>query len=168
MACALRQQANRGKFGLALSGIVATVVVFGSATVWAAEPKTETKAEAKSESKDAKGGKGDAVIESELRKALIGKSALTGELLMKTGDESKPAPEKSPAAAPTRTKDAKEGKDAKEAKEPKSAGAAVGKKMPMPGSETPSAKPAEENAHSAAAHPPAAMPAAASVGKKQH
>jgi len=164
MACALSQQGNRCRFGLVLSGLVATAVVFGSPAVGAAEPKAEPKAEAKSESKDAKGGKGDAVIESELRKALIGKSALTGELLMKTGDEPKPAPDKSPAAAPARAKDVKDAKDAKEAKEPKSAGAAVGKKMPMPGSEASSAKPAEENLHRAAAHPPEAMPAASSTG----
>jgi len=163
IAFAVGQRASRGKLGLALSGLVASAMMFGGAAAWASEPK----AEAKSEAKDAKGGKGDAAIESELRKALIGKSALTGELLMKTGDEAKSAPEKSTAAAPARSKEVKDvkvAKDVKESKEPKSADAAVGKKMPMPGSEAPSAKSAEENAHGAAAHAPAAMPAAASAG----
>jgi len=123
MACAVGQQASRGKLGFALSGLIATAFVFSGPAAWAAEPKPEAKAEAKSE---AKGGKGDAVIESELRKALIGKSALTGELLMKTGDEAKTASEKNSAATPSRTK------ESKETKEPKSAEASVGKKMAMP------------------------------------
>jgi carbonic anhydrase len=109
--------------------VVAAGFIFGGATVSLAETKAEPKAESKA---DPKGGKGDAVIESELRKALLGKSALTGELLMKTGDESKSAPAKSAAGAAPTGKDAKDGKSTKDAKgvEP-----AVGKKMAMPGAD---------------------------------
>jgi len=167
MACAVVQQASLGKFGFALFGLVATALVFGGpSAASAAEPKAETKAEAKSESKDAKGGKGDAAIESELRKALIGKSALTGELLMKTGDEAKPAPEKNSAAAPARSKDVK---DAKEAREPKSADATVGKKMAMPGADGHGTKAAAESTTGAsAAQGPATMPAAAAGAAHDH
>ena len=141
MACPIGRRTSRCNFGLALSGLVATGFIFGGPAAWAAEPKTEVKSETKAESRDAKGGKGDAVIESELRKALIGKSALTGELLMKTGDEAKSAPEKNPVVNPPRTKDAKEAKAAKEAKEPKSAETAVGKKMPRGAKATRSSNP---------------------------
>ena len=163
MACAVGQQASRGKLGFALSGLIATAFIFGGPAAWAAEAKAEAKPEAKSE---AKGGKGDAVIESELRKALIGKSALTGELLMKTGDEAKSAPEKSSAATPARSKDVK---DAKEAKEPKSADATVGKKMAMPGADGHGTKAAAESANGgSAAQGPATMPAAAASAGHDH
>lgn len=125
-----RELSSRGRFGFALSGLVTAAFILGGAPAWAAEAKSEPKAEPKTEAKDGKGGKGDSVIESELRKALIGKSALTGELLMKTGDDAKPAPEKSSAATPARAKDSKE---------PKTADAAVGKKIAMPGADAPGA-----------------------------
>ena len=160
MACAVGQQASRGKLGFALSGLIATAFIFGGPAAWAAEAKAEAKPEAKSE---AKGGKGDAVIESELRKALIGKSALTGELLMKTGDEAKSAPEKSSAATPSRTK------ETKETKEPKPADASVGKKMAMPGADGHGTKAAAESATGgSAAQGPATMPAAAATAGHDH
>jgi carbonic anhydrase len=151
-----------GKFGLAFAALVAAAFAVGGATALAAEPKVEAK--------DGKGSKGDAVIESELRKALIGKSALTGELLMKTGDEPKPVPEKNAATASGRTREVKEVKVAKEAKDPKSAEASVGKKMPMPAAaERSGAKPAEEGAHGGSVpHGPAAMPAPAAHGSHDH
>jgi len=137
---------------LAVAGLFAAACVFAGGAAWATEAKSEGKSEAKSEAKG--GGKGDAVIESELRKALIGKSALTGELLMKTGDEPKPAPAKSPAAQPPAAKVTKEPRD------PKSTEAAVAKKMPMPGSDGHGSKGAEGVDHGAsAAHGHAAMSA---------
>ena len=163
------QRAARCNFGFAVSGLVAAAFIFGGTVAWA-ESKAEVKPDTKAEPKDAKGGKGDAVIESELRKALIGKSALTGELLMKTGDEAKSAAEKNSVTNSARTKDVKEAKDvkeskvAKESKEPKSAEVAVGRKMPMPGTDTSAAKPTEENAHGAAVHASAAMATAAVSG----
>jgi carbonic anhydrase len=135
LACGVRQYAAF-KLGLNLAGLVATALFVVGSQAWAAEPKADVK--------DGKGGKGDAVIESELRKALIGKSALTGELLMKTGDEAKPAQEKSSVATPGRSKETKEAKETKEPKESKSVEAPAGKKMPMPGAHGQGAKPTEE------------------------
>jgi carbonic anhydrase len=128
----------------AFAGLFAAVVVVQSAAAWAAESKSDPKA-------DAKGGKGDAVIESELRKALIGKSALTGELLMKTGEEPKATPAKGSTTAPAA---------AKEAKESKSPGAAVGKKMAMPAADGRVAKAPDGGAQGASAAPVASLPVA--------
>ena len=148
LACGARQHAA-SKLGLNLAGLFATALFVVGSQAWAAEPKADVK--------ESKGGKGDAVIESELRKALIGKSALTGELLMKTGDDAKPAPEKSSVATPGRSKETKEAKEAKEPKEAKSAEAPVGKKMPMPGADGHGAKAAEDGA--SGGHDHAAAPA---------
>ena len=148
---------RRGYFNRIFGTAVAASFIFGAATASLAETKSEPKAEAKAEAKaDAKGGKGDAVIESELRKALLGKSALTGELLMKTGDEPKPAPAKSAAgAAPS----AKEGKDGKAIEQ------AVGKKMAMPGADKAPAKTAEAGAQGVA---PASASASAATTTGGH
>jgi carbonic anhydrase len=141
-----QQKPGLGKLASAFLGLFAAAFMMQGATAWAAESKPDTKPDAKA---DAKGGKGDAVIESELRKALLGKSALTGELLMKTGDDSKAAPTKSSTtAAPT----------AKEAKEPKSAEAAVGKKMAMPAAEGRAVKDADGGGARGASAAPAPMP----------
>jgi carbonic anhydrase len=126
-----QKKSGLGKLAPAFVGLFAAAFMVQGVSAWAAESKPETKADAKADTKadakaDAKGGKGDAVIESELRKALIGKSALTGELLMKTGDDVKASPTKSSTSAAP---------NAKEAKAPKSAESAVGKKMAMPAAE---------------------------------
>ena len=153
MPCGVRECAG-GKVGLILAGLIAMALIVSGYEVRAAEPKAE-----------AKSGKGDAVIESELRKALIGKSALTGELLMKTGDEARPAPEKNSPANPARTKEVKESKDTKEAKEPKSKEAGVGNKMPMPSADGHAAKIAQEDASGAAAvHGPSAVSTTTAAG----
>jgi carbonic anhydrase len=129
--------------------------VFGGAA-WAAETKGETKGDAK----------GDAVIESELRKALMGKSALTGELLMKTGEEPKQAaPAKSSSAGKTAAKESKDAKDTKESKEAKGAELAIGKKMSMPGVGASVAKTAEAGAAGAVAHELPAAPTKAGAKK---
>jgi len=133
------------------AGLTTAVFVFGGAA-WAADSKGETKGDAK----------GDAVIESELRKALMGKSALTGELLMKTGEELKQAtPAKSGSAGKTAAKDSKDAKDtkaSKEVKEAKGSEPAIGKKMAMPGADASVAKTAEAGAAGAGAHELPASP----------
>jgi len=122
--------------------LTTAVFVFGGAA-WAAESKGETKGDAK----------GDAVIESELRKALMGKSALTGELLMKTGEELKQAaPAKSSSSGKTAAKESKDAKDTKESKEAKGAELPIGKKMAMPGVDASAAKTAEAGAAGAGTH----------------
>jgi carbonic anhydrase len=130
------QPTGRGWRASVFAGLTAAAFVFGGAA-WAAESKGETKGDAK----------GDAVIESELRKALLGKSALTGELLMKTGEELKQAaPAKSSSAGKTAAKDPKDAKDtkaSKEVKEVKGAEPPIGKKMAMPGVDASVAKTAE-------------------------
>jgi carbonic anhydrase len=161
LASAVGHQAGRGKFGLALSGLLAAAFIFVGPVALAAEQKAEAK--------DVKVGKGDAAIESELRKALIGKSALTGELLMKTGDEAKSSPEKNSAVTPARMKDVKETKEVKEAKESKPTEAAVGKKLPMPGADGRGTKAAEEGAPgTSVANGPATMPAVAATAGHDH
>jgi carbonic anhydrase len=153
LPCGVRERA-RGKVGLTLAGLIAMTLLVSGYEVRAAEPKAE-----------AKSGKGDAVIESELRKALIGKSALTGELLMKTGEEARPAPEKNPTANPARSKEAKEPKDTKEAREPKSKEVAFGKKMPMPSADGHAAKIAQGDASGGVeVHGPSAVSATAVAG----
>jgi carbonic anhydrase len=138
------QPTGRGWRASVFAGLTTAVFVFGGAA-WAAESKGETKGDAK----------GDAVIESELRKALLGKSALTGELLMKTGEELKQAaPAKSSSAGKTAAKDSKDAKDikaSKEVKEVKGAEPPIGKKMAMPVADAPVAKTAEAGAAGAGA-----------------
>jgi len=134
-----QQKPGLRRLASALAGLFAAVFVVQGAAALAAESKSDAKA-------DAKGGKGDAVIESELRKALIGKSALTGELLMKTGDESKAAPTKGATNAPAAAKDAK------------SSEAAVGKKMAMPAADGRAAKAPEGGTQGASAAPIASLP----------
>jgi len=112
---------------------------------------------------------GEAVIEAELRKALLGKSSLTGELLMKTGADVKPAPATAKTSEPSGSKpvvkapkpetkgepraDGKGG--ATEAKDPAASDAALGKKLPMP-------------VPSAAANPSTAMPAPSALAATTH
>jgi len=146
------QRTGRGWRASVFAGLTTAVFVFGGAA-WAADGKGETKGDAK----------GDAVIESELRKALMGKSALTGELLMKTGEELKQAaPAKSGAAGKTASKDSKDAKDikaSKEVKEAKGSEPAIGKKMAMPGADASAAKTAEAGAAAAGAQELPAAPA---------
>jgi carbonic anhydrase len=145
------QRAGRGWRASVFAGLTTAVFVFGG-TAWAAESKGETKGDAK----------GDAVIESELRKALMGKSALTGELLMKTGEELKQAaPAKSGSAGKTAAKDSKDAKDtkaSKEVKEAKGSEPAIGKKMAMPGADASVAKTAEAGAAAVGTHELPAAP----------
>ena len=130
------------------AGLTTAVFVFGGAA-WAAESKGETKGDAR----------GDAAIESELRKALLGKSALTGELLMKTGEELKQSgPAKSSPSGKTAAKESKDPKDTKESKEAKGAELPIGKKMAMPGVDASVAKTAEAGAAGAGAHELPAAP----------
>jgi len=143
------QPSGRGWRASIFAGLTTAVFVFGGAA-WAAESKGETKGDAK----------GDAVIESELRKALMGKSALTGELLMKTGEELKSAaPAKSSSSGKTATKESKDAKDTKETKDAKSAEGSIGKKMAMPGADASGAKTAEAGAAVAGAPELPAAPA---------
>jgi len=133
------QPTGRGWRASVFAGLTTAVFVFGGAA-WAAESRGETKGDAK----------GDAVIESELRKALMGKSALTGELLMKTGEELKQAaPAKGSSSGKTAAKEAKDAKDtkaSKEVKEVKGAELPIGKKMAMPGVDASVSKTAEAGA----------------------
>ena len=136
------QPAGRGWRVSIVAALTTAVFVFGGAA-WAAESKGETKGDAK----------GDAVIESELRKALMGKSALTGELLMKTGEELKQAaPAKSSSSGKAAAKESKDAKDTKESKEAKGAELPIGKKMAMPGVDASAAKTAEAGAAGAGTH----------------
>ena len=140
---------GRGWRASVFAGLTTAAFVFGGAA-WAAESKGETK-----------GGdaKGDAVIESELRKALMGKSALTGELLMKTGDELKQAPAKSGSSGKAAAKESKDAKETKETKEAKGAEPPIGKKIAMPGADASGAKTAEAGTAPAGAHELPSAPA---------
>ena len=142
------QPTGRGWRASVFAGLTTAVFVFGGAA-WAAETKGETKGDAK----------GDAVIESELRKALMGKSALTGELLMKTGEELKQAaPAKSGSAGKTAAKESKDAKDTKASKEAKATELPIGKKIAMPGVDASAAKTAEAGAAGAGPHELPAAP----------
>ncbi len=142
------QPTGRGWRASVFAGLTTAVFVFGGAA-WAAETKGETKGDAK----------GDAVIESELRKALMGKSALTGELLMKTGEELKQAaPAKSSSAGKTAAKESKDAKDTKASKEAKATELPIGKKIAMPSVDASAAKTAEAGAAGAGAHELPAAP----------
>jgi carbonic anhydrase len=147
LRCALRNAFLAGLAGASLGLAV---------SVFAAEPKAEPR------------GNGDAVIEAELRKALMGKSALGGELLVKTGDDKAPAPTKPAPAKSTAGKDGGKdgakvaGKDAgkdpgkdgakaaKSAKaEPSAESTPVGKKLEMPGAKVAAAGDAASAGHGA-------------------
>jgi carbonic anhydrase len=149
------QPTGRGWRASVFAALTTAVFVFGGAA-WAAESKGETKGDAK----------GDAVIESELRKALMGKSALTGELLMKTGEELKQAaPAKSSSSGKTAAKESKDAKDTKESKEAKGAELPIGKKMAMPGLDASVAKTAEAGAAGAGTHELPAAPTKTGAAK---
>jgi carbonic anhydrase len=151
------QPKGREWCAMVFAGLTAAVFVFGGAA-WAAESKGDTKGDAK----------GDAVIESELRKALLGKSALTGELLMKTGEELKSAPAaKGSSAGKPAAKESKDTKDAKEAKEEKGSQPSIGKKMAMPGAETSGVKTAEAGTAATTAGVPELPAAPAKTGAKK-